>query len=139
MKAEPGQKPGWPKPSEIAEQEGIMGHLWGEARSKLPARYAQALELRVEKGQVVGAEGKLEELSITINPVMSLAKGTAPLAAQLLGKVNAMTPAAAAGLAVATVFGPVFIAHMGELFFGSPSQPAAIGETTAPTTTEAKA
>ncbi|OJT24303.1 hypothetical protein BO221_14095 [Archangium sp. Cb G35] len=139
VKAEPGQKAGWPKPSEIAEQEGLMAHLWGEAKGKLPARYARVLEARVEKGQVAGADGKVEEVSITINPVMTLAKGTAPLAAQLLGKVNAMTPTAAAATAVALVFAPPFIEHMGELLFGAPSQPAVVGETTEPATPEAKA
>jgi len=136
---EPGQLPGWPKPSEVAAQEGLMAHLWSEARGKLPARYAQVLEVRVEKGQLPNAQGKLEEVAITINPVVTLAKGTAPLAAQILGKVNAMTPAAAAAVAVLPIFLPPFLEHMGELFFGPPATPAALGQTAAPATPEAKA
>ena len=129
--AEPGQLPGWPKPSEISAQEGTMAHLWAEARRALPARYARVLEVRVEKGELLLPDGKRQEVEVTINPIVTLSKGTAPLAAQLLGKVNAMTPSAAAAVAVGTVFLRTFIEHRGELLFGGPA-PAAVGATASP-------
>ncbi|MFZ5469464.1 MAG: hypothetical protein ACOZIN_08510 [Myxococcota bacterium] len=98
---EPGQRPGWPPPSLVAEFSPVALQLWDGARRVLPARYASALEARTINGQEV-------------RPVELLAHGTAPVLAKWVPEV-ATTPEAALAVAVVTVFGPVALAHAKEL------------------------
>jgi hypothetical protein len=111
--------PAWPSKAEVAAAEAFMAGLWSQARVQLHGtRYGEALQARDLVGRVVHEDGRTEDVTIKADPVETLTKGTAPLAAQLMGKVEALTPTTQAMTALAMVFGPALLAHAKELLVG---------------------
>jgi hypothetical protein len=100
---EPGQLPGWPKPSEVDAQRPVALMLWGQAEQMLGAtRYAECFKPQAAAFEVQDGKPVITKWQ---DPKATLADASAPLLAQWMGKVSAISPATAALVAVAGVFG----------------------------------
>ncbi|MFT3836739.1 MAG: hypothetical protein QM723_07065 [Myxococcaceae bacterium] len=96
--------PGWPGDEQIAEVMPTMLGLWSQAEAglagtpfQLPPR--KEVELRTQKGEQIVTE------KVTIDPVVGLAQGTAPLMAKL-GSKSVGSPLTLALFTVGMIFGP---------------------------------
>jgi hypothetical protein len=118
----------WPKKEEVAAAEEAMKEAWSNLRDALHGtRYGDAMAPRHLHARVRHEDGREETVQVSVDPVAQLAKGTAPLAAKLLGKVEALTPTTMALLALGSVFGPPLLAHAKEIVSGIFSAPAEVG------------
>lgn len=124
LRQEPGQRPGWPAPSVIAQYQPMAFDLWRQLQLGLAGtRYAipppEVVELPTldDKGEPAMAR-------ITIDKLAVLAEGTAPVLAKWLPSV-ATTPESAFVQVVAMVFLPPALGHAKEFVTAWMNQPAA--------------
>lgn len=113
---EPGQQPGWPPPSVVAQFQPLALMLWSGIATVLePTRYA----LKPKTIEVDGTELRVE-------PVTQLASATAPVMAKYLS-VAATSPEAGLLLAIGLCFAPAMLDHaktlVSEMVASKPAQP----------------
>lgn len=99
---EPGQRPGWPKPSVVARFEPVLLDAFGQLRTMLGGTIPGALlEPRTGKAR----DQKTGELvDVTVDPCAALAQAWAPVAAQYIPE-DATTPLATALVVTASLIG----------------------------------
>jgi hypothetical protein len=99
---EPGQRPGWPKPSVVARFEPLLLDVLAQVRSMLDGTVPGML-LAPRSGQARDQEsGVLRE--VVVDPCAELARAWAPVAAQYIPE-EATTPLATAVVVTASLIG----------------------------------
>ncbi len=121
---EPGQRPGWPAPSVVAQHVPMSRDLWTQVAARAAGtRYAECLARREVILEVPVFDGAGEQTAtrkevVTYDPTETLAQATAPVVAAELPHLAthlATTPAAALVISVAMVVGPTAAAHLWEV------------------------
>ena len=90
--------------------------IWNRAAEQLaPTRYGRCLAPQPAAVEVRDGE---QVITAWVDPRAQLADASAPVLAQWLGAVSAMSPTSALLVAVAGTFGPTAAAHVGEFIAG---------------------
>jgi hypothetical protein len=100
---EPGQRPGWPPPSQVAEFYPLAADLWSRVAERTKGTRFSLEPRKVLFEDLDGTRNELE-----VRPLDTLAAGTAPVLAQRVPEV-ATSPEAGLVIAVASVFGPALL------------------------------